>query len=143
MGNSLLFLGLARRAGALEIGEEPSGSAARAKKARVILICADASENAQKRGKNFSVAGNVPLVKVPFTKVEVGEAVGSGRPSLVAITDMGMAAAFMAKLSAEYPGEYDEAAAAISEKAEKLARRKAEAKRHEKNVRFGKRRKDK
>ena len=38
----LSLLGIAKKAGRVEIGEEPVGAAARAKKARVILVAADA-----------------------------------------------------------------------------------------------------
>lgn len=51
----LSLLGLAKKAGRVEVGEEPVGAAARAKKARVILVAQDA-------GRPPSV-GRSPLLK--------------------------------------------------------------------------------
>ena len=38
MDNTLHLLGIAKKAGRLEVGEEPVGAAARARQARVILL---------------------------------------------------------------------------------------------------------
>ena len=46
----LHLLGLAKKAGRLEIGEEPVGAAARAHQARVLLLAADAAPNTVRRG---------------------------------------------------------------------------------------------
>ena len=43
MERILSMIGLAKKAGLVEIGEEPVGSAARAKHARVILVAGDAA----------------------------------------------------------------------------------------------------
>ena len=45
----LHLLGLAKKAGRLEIGEEPVGAAARAHQARVLLLAADAAPNTVRR----------------------------------------------------------------------------------------------
>ena len=42
MDNTLHLLGIAQKAGRLEVGEEPVGAAARARQARVILLACDA-----------------------------------------------------------------------------------------------------
>ena len=39
------LIGLAQKAGRLAVGEEPTGAAARARDARLILVAADAAEN--------------------------------------------------------------------------------------------------
>ena len=44
----LSLLGLAKKAGRVEVGEEPVGAAARAKKARVILVAQDAGRTARR-----------------------------------------------------------------------------------------------
>ena len=142
MTNSIKFLGLARRAGFLEIGEESTGAAARAHKARLLVICSDSSENARKRAANFSAAGNVPCVELPCSKLELGAAVGVGSPSMAAVTDIGMASGFLTKLASENPGRYEECAQDLAHRAEKAMQRKKEAKAHERNVKMGKRRKN-
>ena len=54
MDNILHLLGLAKRAGRLEIGEEPAGAACRAHKGRVLLLAADAPGNTERRGRHFA-----------------------------------------------------------------------------------------
>ena len=49
MERILSMLGLAHKAGRVEIGEEPVGSSARAKKARVILGASDAAAGSVRR----------------------------------------------------------------------------------------------
>ena len=58
MEHILSLIGLAKKAGRVEIGEEPVGSAARGKKARVILIAADAADASVRRARSFADAGN-------------------------------------------------------------------------------------
>src|SRR5699024_5920612 len=70
--DALRLLGLARKAGRLEIGEEPVAAAARAGKARLILAAADAADNTLRRAYHFTQEGNAPLMEVPWTKGELG-----------------------------------------------------------------------
>ena len=49
----LHLLGLARKAGRLEAGEEPVGAACRARQARVILLAEDAAPNTVRRAAHF------------------------------------------------------------------------------------------
>ena len=46
MDKLLNLIGLAQKAGRLAVGEEPTGAAARARDARLILVAADAAEKA-------------------------------------------------------------------------------------------------
>lgn len=141
MANSIRLLGLAKKAGRLEIGEETCGAAARAKKARIILTASDASDNSLQRARNYARTGNIPHIPVPYTKMELGIEVGRGSPGMLAITDIGLAARFVSELARENPELYGDAAAEMAAKNERAVRRKKEAKMHEKNVRMGKRRK--
>ena len=50
----LNMLGLMRKAGAIDIGETNTGGACRAGKAKVLLLAADASDNAQSRAAGTS-----------------------------------------------------------------------------------------
>ena len=45
----LHLLGLAKKAGRLEIGEEPVGALCRARHARLILLASDAAPNTRRR----------------------------------------------------------------------------------------------
>ncbi len=76
MDNTLMLLGLAKRAARLEVGEEPVGAAARAREARLIVVARDAAENTYRRVRHFADAGGTLWVSVPYTKEELGGAVG-------------------------------------------------------------------
>lgn len=138
MSPALMFLGLAEKSGRLTIGEESCGISARAKKAKVILTASDASQNSVTRASNYAEDAKAPVVTLPFTKAELGAVLGRGMPGMLAITDIGMASAFLAKLSAEYPDKYDLACGLLKYNADRAAQRKAEAKRHKENIRRGK-----
>ena len=70
----LHLLGLAKKAGRLEIGEEPVGAAARAHQARVLLLAADAAPNTVRRAAHFGESGGALWLQMPFTKAELGAA---------------------------------------------------------------------
>ena len=67
----LSLLGLMRRANAIAVGEVNTGSAARAGKAKLLLLAADASENARHRAEGFAAGRGLPLSALPFTKEEI------------------------------------------------------------------------
>lgn len=54
MEQILSTLGLALRAGSVAVGEEPVGSAARAKHARLILVASDAAPGSVRRAFAFA-----------------------------------------------------------------------------------------
>ena len=72
----LHLLGLARKAGRLEIGEEPVGAACRARQAKLVLLACDAAPNTRRRCAHFGQAGNVLWLELPFTKEELGFQLG-------------------------------------------------------------------
>lgn len=137
----LSLLGLSLRGGNLAVGEEPVEAAARARDARVLLVAADAADNTYRRVKHFADAGQCLWLRIPFTKAELGRAVGRSAAAVVAVTDIGLANAVVHKLAALDPVKYDEAAARLELKARRAAERRAEQLAHEKNVRTGKARK--
>ena len=106
----LHMLGLARKAGRLEIGEEPVGAACRARQAKLVLLACDAASNTFRRAAHFGEAGNVLWLEVPFTKAELGFALGRGSCAMLALTDVGFASSLVQKLSARDPEKYGPAA---------------------------------
>ena len=104
------LLGLMRRSSSVEIGEEKTRTAARAGKARLILLASDASENAGKRAEGFAAMHGTQLAVLPYTKEQVSAAVGVNGCSMAAVTDMGFANALMKALSELNSEEYGEAA---------------------------------
>lgn len=136
--NILSLLGLALRGGNLVVGEEPVEAVARARDARVLLVAADAAENTVRRVRHFADAGACLWLKLPFTKDELGSAVGRSSVAIVAVTDIGLANAVVHKLAEDDPKRYGDAAERLEIKAKRAAERRAEQLAHEKNIRTGK-----
>lgn len=137
---TLNLLGLMRKANAIAVGETNTGGAVRAGKAKLLLLAADASDNARSRARGFTHGRDIVTVTLPFTKDEISAHVGVSGCAMAAITDIGFANAFMKSLAAAVPEGYDESTAEIQRRFEKADRRKKEAAAHEKNKRIGKRR---
>ena len=138
MHNILTLIGLCKRAGMLEVGEEPVEAVARAKDARVLFLAADAADNTARRVRHFAEMGNCLWLRVPFTKEEMGRSLGRASCAVVAVTDIGFACNIVGRLAQEDPVRYDEAHAALQIKAKRAAERKAEMLAHKKNIRTGK-----
>lgn len=134
----LRLLGLIRKAGKLEVGEEPTGSACRARQAKLLIAASNASPNTFRRIRHFGEAGNVLWLTLPCTKAELGGVLGRGDVAMAAIMDAGFAASLAKKLSAAAPEQYAAAAEQLTGKADKVRARQLEKRRHEKNLREGK-----
>lgn len=138
--NILSLLGLALRGGRLVMGEEPVEGVARARDARVLLLASDAADNTHRRIEHFADEGQCMWLRVPFTKEELGRALGRTSVAVAAITDIGLAAAVARRLAEVDPARYGESAARLDVKAQRAAERRAEQLAHEKNLRQGKKR---
>lgn len=139
---ALTLLGLMRRANAIEIGEENTGSAVREHSAKLVIVASDASENAQKRAAGYMHGSKAVLITVPFTKREISEHVGKPGCSMAAVCDIGFADAFVKLLTQLSPTEYEEAAQIIGNRAEEAKKRRPRTTEQQKNKRIGKRRKN-
>ena len=137
MDNILHMVGLALKAGRLEVGEEPVGAACRARDCRLILVARDAADNSFRRVKHFADAGQCLWVSVPYTKEELGEAVGRTACAMAAVTDIGFAEAIGQKLAVVDPDKYSLTAEKLHVKAERAAQRRKEQQAHERNLRRG------
>ena len=102
----LHLLGLAKKAGRLEIGEEPVGAVCRSRQARVVLLAADAAPNTRRRAAHFGEAGNVLWIETPFDKAALGFVLGRSSCAMLALTDAGFAAAVGEKLAVRDPDKY-------------------------------------
>ena len=139
MNRILGLVGLAKKGGRLEVGEEPVAAAARAKDARLLLLAADAADNSARRLRHFAEAGGCLYARLPCTKAELGRAVGRTSCAMAAVTDIGFASAIGALLAAEDEERFAELAAALAVKERRARERRIEQERHEKNVRMGRR----
>ena len=131
------YIGLAKKAGAIEIGETNTGAAIRAGKGRILILAADASDNAKRRAESFIHGTQTPMAVLPFTKAELSQMTGEGGCSMAVFTDVGLAAAFMEELAENEPA-YKEAADLLAQKSAKAQLRKRETLAHEKNLKKGK-----
>lgn len=134
MDSVLHLLGIARKAGRVEVGEEPVGAAARAHQAKLILTACDGADNSLRRAAHFAEAGKVACLPTPYTKGGLGGAVGRSACTMLALTDVGLAAAIAAKLAAADPDRCSAAAEALKLQAEKALQRQKEQRAHEKNL---------
>lgn len=136
----LSMIGICRKAGKIEAGEEPVDAAVRARDARLLLLAADAADNTARRCAHFAEVGQCLWLRIPESKYELGRALGRGSCAVLAITDTGLALAVAQRLAEHDPAKYDEAVAKLQVKAQRARERQEEQLRHEKNLRQGKRR---
>ena len=135
MDRALNYVGLARKAGLIELGEEPVGAAARAQKARLVLVAQDAGDHTWRRAKSFVAGTNQLCLKVPYTKDELGMAIGRTSLAIAAFTDPAMALAFVKALP--QPEKYSEELASLEERTRRVQQRQKEAKAHQRNKQTG------
>ena len=105
------YLGLMRKAGRIALGEHDAGAAARAGKACLLLLAQDASDNARKRAEGFAHA---PLLRLPYTKQALSDRLGKTGCAIAAVTDPGLAKAFVSALAQADPEQYSNTAAALA-----------------------------
>ena len=135
MDKALNYLSLARKAGRIELGEEPVGAAARAKKARLIMVASDAGDHSWRRAKSFAAGTEQLCLKVPFTKDQMGEAIGRTSLAMAAFTDPALALAFVKALGD--PEKYKEALESLDRRTKRIRQRQQEEKNHQRNLRHG------
>jgi ribosomal protein L7Ae-like RNA K-turn-binding protein len=140
MSEPISYLRIGRKAGLLETGEENCGAAIRGGKAKLLVIAADASDNAVRRAEGFLRGRQTPMIISPITKLEIAEATGRNGCSMFVFTDIGLASSFASALAEADPEKYSAVGEQLSQKRKKAMQRKEEAHNHEKNKKKGKRR---
>ena len=136
MDKALNYLSLARKAGLAELGEEPVGDITRAGKGYAVVVASDASDHTWRRAKSYCAGTEQQCVRLPYSKEELGQAVGRTSLAIAAVTDASMALAMLQSLPE--PGKYQASIAVLEQKSQKLQKRRQEAKAHQRNVRKGK-----
>jgi len=132
---ALNYLALARKAGRIELGEEPVGACARARKARLVVVASDATDHTRRRVKSFVEGTEQVCISLPYNKYQLGQAVGRTALALGAITDPALALAFLKTLPD--PEKYAKALEVLEQKTVRLQKRLSEARAHEKNRQKG------
>ena len=93
---SLRYLCMARKAGRLELGEEPVKAACLSGRARLVLLARDAAEHTRRRCTRYAA----PRCALPYDKTRLGQALGRGSCAVLAVTDPGFAAVIQKTLAA-------------------------------------------
>lgn len=114
MDKAANYLGIMRRANAVTIGETDAGAAVKCGKAFVLCLAADASGNAIKRAETFVFSRNIPLISLPYEKAELQQAFSKPGCSMFAITDLGLASAFVGALAVQDPAQYQTVSEALA-----------------------------
>ncbi len=135
MDKTLNYLSLARKAGLAELGEEPVGAAARALTAHLIVVAADASDHTWRRAKSFAAGTAQQCIRLPYSKDEMGLAIGRQALAIAAITDSALALSLVNSLG--QPEKYADVIAVLEEKVRRRRQRQNEAKAHQRNRRNG------
>lgn len=139
MDNIPNLLGLVHRAGKLAIGEEPVAALCRDHKAYLLLLAQDAAENSVRRAHLYAQSSENNLcVTIPLSKDELGSGLGRNSCAMLAIGDIGFAAAVADRLAKADPETYGEVSQLLAEKAARTKKRREEKRAHEKNIRTGK-----
>ena len=136
MDKALNYLALARKAGRIELGEEPVGAAARAQHARLVVVAEDAGDHTWRRANSFVSGTNQLCIRIPVSKDEMGRVTGRTSLAMAAITDPALALAFLKAMP--QPERYAQEMQALEESAKRVQQRRKEAKAHARNVRKGK-----
>lgn len=138
MDKALNYLAIARKGGLVELGEEPVGAAARANRARLVIVASDASDHTWRRSLSFVAGTKQQCLRVPFTKDALGMAVGRMSLAIAAFTDAPLALAFVKAL--DMPEKHAAVREALEDRTNRVRQRQKEAKAHEKNKKLGRKR---
>ena len=135
MDKALNYLSLARKGGLIELGEEPVGACAREQHARLVIVASDASDHTWRRAKSFVAGTTQNLIRVDFTKDQLGEAIGRQSLAIAALTAAPLALAFVKALG--NPEKYGKVLEALEVKTKRVRQRQTEQKAHLRNLRMG------
>lgn len=133
---ALNFLSLARKGGRIQLGEEPVGAVCRSGHARLVILAEDAGGSVTRRAQSFTRHGKAPLITVPFTTGQLGDALGRSACAIAALTDVALAQAFVKAL--DQPDTHEDLLRDLAIRVERVQKRRQEEKAHKNNVKHGK-----
>ena len=136
MDKALNYLALARKAGRAELGEEPVGAAARALHAHLVVVAGDASDHTWRRAKSYVAGTDQQCIRLPYSKDEVGMAIGRTSLAIAAVTDPALALSLVQSLP--QTEKFAAVVAVLEEKVQRQRKRQSEAKAHARNKKIGK-----
>ncbi len=98
---TLVFIGLAARAGKLIYGSDAGSLAIRQKRVRLVIMACDASDNTKKLIRNKCFSNGISLYEYSDI-ASLGKAVGKGAVSVISVTDNGFAKEIINKMGVGY-----------------------------------------
>ena len=105
MNDSVLnLLGLCRRAGRLSLGHDACKQAINSGKAKLCIICSDASERLSDEISGLAQAHNKTVYDVKYTMLDIKQAL-SFKAAVFTVDDEGFAKSLIAKLNENQSGE--------------------------------------
>ena len=126
--NILSFASIARKAGRLELGCDNIVSAAGTRRVKLVLASSDISENTMSEIGQICGRKDIPVVRVDFSKGEMGKAFRLHSCAAIGFTDAGFAKAAPQKI-----GD-DELLEKLSANEQRAARRLAKKHRGKSNM---------
>lgn len=135
MDKALNYIALARKAGRIELGEEPVGAAARAQHARLVIVAEDASGHTWRRAQSFVAGTQQQCIRVSFSKDTLGQAIGRDSLAIAAFTDAALALAFLNALG--QPEKYRQVAESLQNRVQRIRQHQQEEKAHLRNKQRG------
>ncbi len=125
--SALQMISLARRAGRIALGEQAVSALIKTRKARLVVAASDISAHTLRQLQGYVAGTKQILASVPFTKQEIGAAVGWESCGVAGFTDIQLALAFVQSLT---PTEcWEGLQKELSARAQRAERRK-KAKKH-------------
>lgn len=95
----LAFLGLCAKAGKIGSGEFQCEDACARRKARIVFVSGDASENTYKKFYNKCSFYGVPFFRLDTDKIGLGRCIGKMPRSCAVVLDEGLANAILNKIN--------------------------------------------
>ena len=92
------LLGLARKAGKLQTGEETVGAMLAEKHARLTVLACDAGEAVVRKVHSLAAGSRQQILQIPYDKLTLGAALGRPIVSVAAFADVSLALAFVKAL---------------------------------------------
>ncbi len=92
------YIGLAMKAGKVASGESMTEQAVKGKKAKLVIVAEDASDNTRKKFQNMCTYYEVPIYFFGM-KTELGHAIGKEFRASLAIVDHGLAKEIITNIS--------------------------------------------
>ena len=91
---ALGLLGLARKAGKLQTGEETVSAMLAEKHARLTVLASDAGEATARKIRGLAAGSRQRVLTIPYDKLRLGAVLGRPAVSVAAFADVSMALAF-------------------------------------------------